>query len=76
MEAQIAKTTSDIDRLRTFKDAAEKLGIPYFKVQRAARRGLIPTYSLVNTRKYVRLRDILHAMCGSSEPHRHYGSSQ
>jgi hypothetical protein len=31
-----------LDQLRTFRDAAEKLGIPYFKIQRAAKRGLIP----------------------------------
>jgi len=52
----------DLDQLRTFKDAAASLHIPYFKVQRAARAGIIPTYSLLNRRKYVKLRDILDLM--------------
>lgn len=52
----------DLDKLRTFKDAAAKLSVPYFKVQRAARAGVIPTYSLFNSRKYVKLRDILALM--------------
>jgi excisionase family DNA binding protein len=42
----------------SYKEAAEALGLPYFKIQRAAARGLIPTYSLLNGRKYVKLRDI------------------
>ncbi|HWK13875.1 MAG TPA: hypothetical protein VNS02_05725 [Rhizobiaceae bacterium] len=51
-----------LDQLRTFKDAAAALRIPYFKVQRAARAGIIPTYSILNSRKYVKLRDILDLM--------------
>lgn len=52
----------DLDQLRTFRDAAAALRIPYFKVQRAARAGIIPTYSILNSRKYVKLRDILDLM--------------
>lgn len=52
----------DLDQLRTYRDAASALRIPYFKVQRAARAGIIPTYSILNTRKYVKLRDILDLM--------------
>lgn len=46
------------DRLITYKQAADALGLPYFKIQRAAARGELPTYSLLNGRKYVKLRDI------------------
>lgn len=46
------------DRLITYKQAAASLGLPYFKIQRAAARGDLPTYSLLNGRKYVKLRDI------------------
>lgn len=46
------------ERMISYKQAAEALGLPYFKIQRAAARGLIPTYSLLNGRKYVKLRDI------------------
>ena len=52
----------DLDQLRTFKDAAAALRIPYFKIQRAARPGIIPTYSLLNKRRYVKLRYILDLM--------------
>lgn len=52
----------DLDQLRTFKDAAAALRLPYFKIQRAARAGIIPTYSLLNKRRYVKLRDILNLM--------------
>lgn len=52
----------DLDQLRTYRDAAAALRIPYFKVQRAARAGIIPTYSILNSRKYVKLRDILDLM--------------
>ena len=52
----------DLDQLRTFRDAAAALRIPYFKVQRAAQAGIIPTYSILNSRKYVKLSDILNLM--------------
>lgn len=52
----------DLDRFRTFAQAAKALRLPYFKVQRAAKAGLIPTYSILNSRKYVKLRDILNSM--------------
>lgn len=51
-----------VQNLLTFKEAAQALGIPYFKIQRAARLGLIPTYALLNSRKYVKVRDILERM--------------
>ena len=52
----------DLDRFRTLKDAASVLRLPYFKIQRAARAGIIPTYSILNGRKYVKLRDIIELM--------------
>ena len=59
----------------TCQKAADDLGLPVFKVQRAARQGIIPTYSLLNSRKYVKLRDILAVMgievVDSGEGHRH-----
>lgn len=62
MTTENNKAIDDLDQLRTFKDAAASLCVPYFKVQRAARAGLIPTYSILNSRKYVKLRDILSLM--------------
>ena len=50
---------SVLDKLMTMRAAAEALGLPYHKVQRATARKLVPTYSLGDSKKYVRLRDIL-----------------
>lgn len=47
------------DQLITYKQAADALGLPYFKIQRAGSGGVIPTYTLFNGRKYVKMRDIL-----------------
>ncbi|MBN8940637.1 MAG: hypothetical protein J0H01_14155 [Rhizobiales bacterium] len=62
MQTENTYGPAELDRLRTFKEAAEELRIPYFKIQRAARHGFIPTYSIFNNRKYVKLRDIVAAM--------------
>jgi hypothetical protein len=53
---------SELDKPRTFKDAAVALGVPYHVVQRAARRGLVRTYHLGTSRPYVTLRDFLELM--------------
>ena len=52
----------DLDKPRTYKDAANALGVPYHVVQRAARRGLVPTYHLGTSRPYVKLRDFFDLM--------------
>lgn len=51
-----------LDRMRTLKEAAQTMGLPYATVQRAAKAGLLPTYQLFNRRKYVTLRDIYRQM--------------
>lgn len=60
----------DPDALLTFREAASIVGIPYFKIQRAAKAGLIPTYSLFNSRKYVKLSDIQRAMSAGATAHK------
>lgn len=65
-----ASPPNDTDALLTFQEAASKLSIPYFKIQRAAKAGLIPTYSILNSRKYVKLSDIQRAMSGGSASHK------
>lgn len=52
----------ELDRPRTLKDAAAALGVGYHVVQRAARRGLVPTTRIGTKRKYVRLRDFIDLM--------------
>jgi hypothetical protein len=53
---------SELDKPRTFKDAAIQLSVPYHVVQRTARRGLVPTYHLGTSRPYVKLRDFIDLM--------------
>jgi hypothetical protein len=43
----------------TLKAAAIKLGLPYHKIQRAAKRGLIPTYRLLDDRPLMRVSEIV-----------------
>jgi len=51
--------------LITLKQAADQLGLPYYKVQRAARSGLLPTYHLYNTRRLVRLSEVIEIVDAS-----------
>lgn len=46
----------------TFKQAASSLNVPYYKIQRAAKLGLIPVYRLLNARPYVKRSDIERGM--------------
>jgi hypothetical protein len=59
---QIAKTATEVEPLLTLKAAAEKTGLPVFKVTRAAKLGIFPTYTLFNMRKLVRLSDVIAAI--------------
>jgi hypothetical protein len=52
----------ELEKPRTLMDAAIALGVPYHVVQRAARRGLVPTYRLGTSRPYVKLRDFFDLM--------------
>ena len=52
----------ELDKPRTLKDAATQLSVGYHVVQRAARRGLVPTYHLGTSRPYVKLRDFFDLM--------------
>ena len=57
----------DPEQFCTFEEAAKALRIPYFKVQRAARQGLLPTYKILNDRRYVRLGDIIARMAPAAD---------
>ena len=46
----------------TLKEAAAKLSLPYHKVQRAAKRGLFPTYRLLDRRPLIRLSEVIAAI--------------
>ena len=45
----------------TIQVAAKTFGVPNFKVQRAARLGLFPTYTFFNKRKLVRVSEVASA---------------
>lgn len=66
MADETATTLHRAEDLVTLKQAAAVLGLPYFKLQRAARVGLIQTYTLYNSRKYVRVGEVLKAMATHS----------
>jgi hypothetical protein len=51
----------------TYQAAADVLDLPLFKIRRAAKAGLFPTYSLLNKRKLVRLSEIVTAIERSSK---------
>jgi hypothetical protein len=53
---------AELDKPKTFKEAAVALGVPYHVVQRAARRGLVPSYHIGSSRPYVKLRDFINLM--------------
>lgn len=53
--------------LLTYRQAADLFGVPYWKIQRAAKLGLIPTSKLLNSRRYVRRSDIERALGNSLE---------
>jgi hypothetical protein len=52
----------ELDKPRTYRDGAVHLGVGYHVVQRAARRGLVQSYRLGSSRRYVKLRDFLELM--------------
>lgn len=47
------------ERLITLKEAAEVLGALYWQIQRAVKRGSIPSYTPYNSRRLVKLSEVL-----------------
>lgn len=60
--------TEQVEKLLTIRQAADELGLPYWKVNRAVQAGLVPSYSLFNTRKLVRISELLQAIKNQKEP--------
>lgn len=48
-----------IEPLIPIKEAADKVGAKYWQLQRAVKRGLIPSFAPFNSRKLVRLSDVI-----------------
>ncbi|MGZ9724344.1 helix-turn-helix domain-containing protein [Rhizobium miluonense] len=47
------------EKLLTFQEVAETLGIYYWQLQRAVKRGDIPHYAPFNSRKLVKLSEVV-----------------
>jgi hypothetical protein len=62
MHSPTTTPISELDKPRTLEAAAVALGVPYHVVQRAARRGLVPSYHIGSSRRYVKLRDFVNLM--------------
>jgi excisionase family DNA binding protein len=56
-----------LPKFLTIGAAAKVIGIPYFKLQRAVRAGLIPSYRLLNNRRLLKLSEVLAAIDSTRE---------
>ncbi|WP_457663744.1 hypothetical protein [Sinorhizobium medicae] len=52
-------STANPESLSTIKAAAEAVGAFYWQIQRAVKRGAIPCYTPYNTRKLVKLSEVV-----------------
>ena len=50
------------ERLFTVATAARMLGLPVWKLQRAVRSGALPSYSIYNGRRLVRISEVVAAI--------------
>jgi excisionase family DNA binding protein len=50
------------EKLYTIQEAAVLLNIYAWKIRRAVKQGLIPSYTLLNSRRLVRLNEVIAAM--------------
>ncbi len=53
------ETNSPSNDLVPIKVAAAQLGLHYWKLERAVKAGLVPSYTLLNSRKLVRPTEVL-----------------
>jgi hypothetical protein len=55
----VVNITKDDRQFVAMKRAAYELGIHYWKLQRAVKQGLVPSYAPFNSRRLVRISDLL-----------------
>ncbi|MCK1284097.1 excisionase family DNA-binding protein [Bradyrhizobium sp. 44] len=62
MSAKVFTTATKSEQvsetLLTLNEAAERLGLPYWQLQRAVRRGTVPSYAPFNRRRLVYLSEL------------------
>ncbi|MCS0496870.1 hypothetical protein NVS89_17360 [Ancylobacter sp. MQZ15Z-1] len=51
--------TAQTEKLMPLKEAAERVGARYWQLQRAAKRSCFPTYTPYNSRRLVKLSEVL-----------------
>jgi excisionase family DNA binding protein len=56
------------EKLYTIQEASSLLNIYAWKIRRAVKKGLIPRYTLVNSRRLVRLSEVIAAMNAGGRP--------
>jgi hypothetical protein len=59
METACATGASAPEKLLTLNEAAETVGVYYWQLQRAVKRGDVPSYTPFNSRKLVKLSDVV-----------------
>lgn len=60
LEAQL--DDSFPEKFHSIKDAAALLGLRYWHLQRAVKRGLVPSHRLLTKKRFVRLSEIVAAL--------------
>lgn len=59
------QNTYSLERMYTVNEAAALLGFPRWKLYRAIKNGLVPYHTLLNSRRLVRLSEIIAAFQSS-----------
>ena len=57
----------DVQRFWTVPQAVKVTGIPSYKIRRAVKLGVIPSYGVLDCRRYVRINDIYAVMVCRTE---------
>lgn len=76
MSKELSKTIYGGEKLLTLPEAAAQLGVPVSTLRRAVKAGHIPTHTVFNQRKRVRLSDIFDAMLAQEAEAQFIASAQ
>lgn len=52
----------DTEKLLSLKAAAKAIGVPVWKLRRAVKQNLLPSYTILNSRRYVLVSEVVAAM--------------
>ncbi len=55
----MTRDNSDLEKLLPIKSAADKLGLPYWKLLRAVKAGDVSSYRFFNSRRLVRPSEVI-----------------